>query len=157
MKTASGCWKSVNCRVLTSQLSAIQRRLEVLRGSSTCPSQSDVWVLARGGTDLVSIVVEGNVSEPFGLTLEDWRKVASPGKEKRLSFICNALSLNHSPVDSIRYQLIHRTASAVVKARRFNAAHGMMPVHPFLNKLRIAPLSSRIHSVFTQPKQAFAD
>ena len=95
------------------------------------PSQSDVWVLARGGTDLVSIAVEGKVSEPFGPTLEDWRKDASLGKEKRLSFICKALGLNHSPVDSIRYQLLHRTASAVVEARRFNAAHAMMLVHSF--------------------------
>ena len=48
-----------------------------------------------------------------------------------MSFICKALGLNHSPVDSIRYQLLHRTASAVVEARRFNAAHAMMLVHSF--------------------------
>ena len=95
------------------------------------PSQSDVWVLARGGTDLVSIAVEGKVSEPFGLTLEEWRKDASPGKEERLNFICKQLSLNPSPHDSIRYQLLHRAASAVVEARRFNAAHAMMLVHSF--------------------------
>ena len=36
------------------------------------PSQSDVWVLARGGTDLVSIAVEGKVSEPFGPTITNY-------------------------------------------------------------------------------------
>ena len=95
------------------------------------PSQSDVWVLARGGTELVSIAVEGKVSEPFGPTLEEWLKDASPGKEERLDFICHQLSINPSPPGSIRYQLLHRAASAVVEARRFNAAHAMMLVHSF--------------------------
>ena len=36
-----------------------------------------------------------------------------------------------SPGDSIRYQLLHRAASAMVEARRFNAAHAMMLVHSF--------------------------
>ena len=71
------------------------------------------------------------MSEPFGPTLEEWRKDASPGKEERLNFICKQLGLNPSPPDSIRYQLLHRTASAVVEARRFNAAHAMMLVHSF--------------------------
>src|SRR5210317_1816022 len=35
-------------------------------------SQNDVFVLAKSDADLVSIAVEGKVSEPFGPTLGEW-------------------------------------------------------------------------------------
>ena len=95
------------------------------------PSQPDIWVLARGQTDLVSIAVEGKVSEPFGPTLQEWHNAPTPGKKERLDFICEQLGLNCRPPDNIRYQLLHRTASAVVKARCFNASHATMLVHFF--------------------------
>lgn len=31
----------------------------------------------------------------------------------------------------MRYQLLHRTASAIIEAHRFNAAHAVMLVHSF--------------------------
>ena len=31
----------------------------------------------------------------------------------------------------VRYQLLHRAASAVIEANRFNAAHAMMLIHSF--------------------------
>src|SRR5256885_2125558 len=34
-------------------------------------------------------------------------------------------------VAGIRYQLLHRTASAVIEARRFGATHAVMLVHSF--------------------------
>ena len=33
--------------------------------------------------------------------------------------------------DGLRYQLIHRTASAIIEAKRFNASHAVMLVHSF--------------------------
>lgn len=80
---------------------------------------------------MVSIAVEGKVSEAFGPTLEEWRKDLTPGKEKRQSFICDLLELDVQLPGSIRYQLLHRTASAILEARRFNAEHAMMLVHSF--------------------------
>ena len=120
-----------------------QNRSTILKFCSCCPSTKfrcgealdhrsltfGCWL--GGGADLVSIAVEGKVSEPFGPTLEEWRKDASQGKEDRLEFICEQLGINPSPPGSIRYQLLHRAASAVVEARRFNAAHAMMLVHSF--------------------------
>nr|WP_320041960.1 hypothetical protein [uncultured Desulfobacter sp.] len=35
-------------------------------------SQNDIWVLGKTDTHLVSFTVEGNVSEPFGPTAEEW-------------------------------------------------------------------------------------
>jgi len=40
-------------------------------------SQNDIFVLATGNDQLVSIMVEGKVSEPFGQTIGEWRENAS--------------------------------------------------------------------------------
>lgn len=48
------------------------------------PSQNDVWVLAWSKQGLVSIAVEGKVSETFGTTISEWFSEDSSGKEKRL-------------------------------------------------------------------------
>ncbi len=103
-----------------------------LPGGST-PSLSDVWVLAKSDDELVSIAVEGKVSEPFGQTLGEWLTDASLGKRIRLNLICEQLGLKPPLPLNIRYQLLYRTASAVLEARRFNATHAMMLVHSFSN------------------------
>lgn len=96
------------------------------------PSQSDIFVLARGGNRLISITVEGKVSEPFGDTVFVWFKNASPGKKKRLDFLCEKLQIeNRENLDKIRYQLLHRTASAIIAAEKFNAPNALMLVHSF--------------------------
>ncbi len=95
------------------------------------PSQNDLFVLARGGDgQLVAIMVEGKVAEPFGPTLGEWQAAESPGRRKRLAFLTALLGLGDVP-DYIRYQLLHRTASAVIEARRFNARSAVMLVHSF--------------------------
>lgn len=94
-------------------------------------SQNDLFVLARGTTGPVSIMVEGKVSEPFGPTLDEWRKDASPGKESRLQFLLSVLGLTQSPVGSIRYQLLHRAASSLITGEQFRASAAVMLVHSF--------------------------
>ena len=111
-------------------LLAIPEHQVSLPGGSR-PSQNDIWVLARAGNNLVSIAVEGKVSESFGPTIQEWRKDSSPGKDKRLTYLCNELGLVLSLPDGLRYQLIHRTASAIIEAKRFNASHAVMLVHSF--------------------------
>ena len=95
------------------------------------PSQNDIWILAKAHDDLVSIAVEGKVSEPFGPTIAEWLVNESKGKRKRLEFLKNTLGLEKSVPETIRYQLLHRTASAIIEAKRFNASHAMMMVHSF--------------------------
>ncbi len=94
-------------------------------------SQNDCWVLARTANDLVSIAVEGKVSEPFGPTMGEWSKDASPGKTERLFYLCSQLGLNIDLPENIRYQLLHRTASAVIEAKRFHANQAVMVIHSF--------------------------
>ena len=95
------------------------------------PSQTDIFVLAKNKQDLIAIAVEGKVSESFGETIKDWRKNESKGKKIRLKFLCDLLQLNQNNLQEIRYQLLHRTASAVIEAKRFNASTALMLVHSF--------------------------
>jgi len=94
-------------------------------------SQNDIFILARGNSQLISIMVEGKVSEPFGETIADWRLHDRGGKTVRLKFLCDELQLDEDRIDYIRYQLLHRTASAVIEAKRFNAQNALMLVHSF--------------------------
>jgi hypothetical protein len=45
--------------------------------------------------------------------------------------LCDVLGLSVAPPLHIRYQLLHRTASAIIEAQRFNAKYAMMIVHSF--------------------------
>ena len=95
------------------------------------PSQTDLWLLARSKSGLVSIAVEGKVDESFGPTLSEWQDGASEGKRKRLDFMLRLLGLSAEPPGNTRYQLLHRTASAVIEAQRFIAPQALMLVHSF--------------------------
>lgn len=94
------------------------------------PSQNDIWVLARSDGRLISIAVEGKVSEPFGPTVQEWQTESSSGKSERLAYLLTLLGLSSVPY-TIRYQLLHRTASAIIEAQRFTATHAVMLVHSF--------------------------
>lgn len=97
----------------------------------TRPSQNDIFVLGRAQGQLVAIMVEGKVSESFGPTVGEWKATESQGKTQRLKFIREQLGLEEELPLDIRYQLLHRTASAVIEAKRFNARSAAMLVHSF--------------------------
>ena len=94
-------------------------------------SQNDVWELGETPSGLVSIAVEGKVSEPFGPTVGEWFENKTSGKEKRLKFLCDELGFNFPPPFKVRYQLLHRTASAILEAKRFRAKEAVMVIHTF--------------------------
>jgi len=100
-----------------------------LPGGST-KSQNDAFVLARTSEGLVSITVEGKVSESFGPTLGKWN-THTRGKTIRLKYLLEQLGLTAELDPGIRYQLLHRTASAVIEAKRFHATTAVMIVHSF--------------------------
>ena len=96
------------------------------------PSQNDLFVLGKASDgQLVAIVVEGKVNEPFGPTLAEWNTPISPGKTIRLKHITDALGLPGELLPVVRYQLLHRAASALILAARFNARYALMLVHSF--------------------------
>ena len=94
-------------------------------------SQNDIFVLAKGIGHLVSIAVEGKVDESFGKVIADWKFHDRGGKKVRLKYLCEVLQLDVNKIDHIRYQLLHRTASAVIEAKKFNAENALMLVHAF--------------------------
>jgi hypothetical protein len=105
--------------------------LQVDLPGGTRPSQTDLWLLGRVPDGLASVAVEGKVAEPFGPTVAEWLEGASSGKHRRLDFLAQTLHV-HTPVPAaIRYQLLHRTASAIIMADRFHAKHALMLVHSF--------------------------
>ena len=102
-----------------------------MRGGSR-PSQNDIFVLARGNGQLISITVEGKVSEPFGQTVGKWKEHDSKEKLCRVKHLLEKLGIEeHIPIDKIPYQLLHRTASAMIEAKRFKAENALMVVHSF--------------------------
>ena len=94
-------------------------------------SQNDIWVLARCATGLVSIAVEGKVGEPFGETVSEWMATPTSVKKKRFEFLGSTLCIGSTLPGDIRYQLLHRTASAIIEAKRYCAQHAVLMVHSF--------------------------
>jgi hypothetical protein len=122
---------------------AIPEHRVALPGGSRA-SQTDLFALARSGSDLISIAVEGKVAEAFDTTVGEWldRRAAEQAKRgrprqpsaqarKRLTFLCELLQLEEGDILDLRYQLLHRTAAAILEAQRFAAHHALMLVHSF--------------------------
>jgi hypothetical protein len=138
------CWQEADG--IPSEMLSVLERMPALRGLETLfaipehkvplpggrrPSQNDVWVLAKSVEGLVSIAVEGKVSEPFGPTVGEWLEGSSTGKQVRLRYLCDTLNVDFPPPEHLRYQLFHRTASAVIEAERLGAPNAVMAVHSF--------------------------
>lgn len=95
------------------------------------PTQADVWVLASHSAGLASIAVEGKKEESFGPTLDEWLIDASRGKQERLAFLTNLLGLSLPLSGLIRYQFLHRSASAILEAQRFRANIAVLLIQSF--------------------------
>jgi hypothetical protein len=143
-RTLANCWQDVEGfpQSFAAALSDADLDLELLLAlpehrvplpGGSRPSQTDLFVLARDGTGaLITIAVEGKAGEAFGPLVSEWLRDDQGGKTKRLAYLLETLGLpSDAPVDALRYQLLHRTASAVIEAGRFNAEHAMMVVHAF--------------------------
>lgn len=148
-RTLAHCWHDPACdRGLPPELREAFDRVDRLKGLEVLmaipehkvalpggrrASQSDIWFL--GGTDreLASVAVEGKVNEDFGPLVSEWLSDANErsGKGDRLAALKDLLQLGPADVSGVRYQLLHRTASAVLEARRFHAGVAVMLVHAF--------------------------
>jgi hypothetical protein len=96
------------------------------------PSQNDLFVMARTqNSELVTIMVEGKVSETFGPTINDWLRDKSKGKQERYEFIKTKLHITTNIIQELRYQLFHRLLSVIIEMERYNTAAGIMLIHSF--------------------------
>ncbi len=79
----------------------------------------------------LSVAVEAKAGEDFDRRLSEWLVSDGEGKTQRLEFLCRTLGLDSNPDKSLRYQLFHRAASAVLEARRWRVEKAMMLVQSF--------------------------
>ena len=93
-------------------------------------SQTDVWALLKTPSGLASLAVEGKAGEPFDKTVKEWDD-GSSNRQTRLQGLCRTLGLSVNNVSDLRYQLLHRAASAVLEAQRFGASEAVLVVQSF--------------------------
>ncbi len=94
------------------------------------PSCTDVLAIARNDLGLCVIAVEAKVLEDFGPPVAEKRQSESEGQLQRLQFLHDLLGVKRFD-DAIRYQLLHRTASALLTAKQFHAQTAVMLVQAF--------------------------
>jgi hypothetical protein len=95
------------------------------------PSFTDILAITRNDLGLCLLAVEAKVNEHFGpLVAEKLSESASEGERSRLNYLQDLLQL-HSLDPEIRYQLLHRTAAALLSAKEFFASTAVMLVQSF--------------------------
>jgi hypothetical protein len=141
--TAAACWHAAADRLPSEIVSLLsgsdEPALQDLRLLAAIPewevplpggnrsSFTDVLALARNTLGLCAIAVEAKAGEDFGPTLSAWMSDASDGREARLKYLQDLLGATFP--GTMRYQLLHRTASALLAAMEFHAATAVMLVH----------------------------
>ena len=99
-------------------------------------SQSDILVQAISESGVITMAIEGKAREGFDKSIGSWLQDSThrSGKPPRLHFLVEKLGLQGKDLMPIRYQLLHRTASALIEAERFGASTAVMLVHSFSQK-----------------------
>jgi len=95
------------------------------------PSQNDLWLILWTPQGYASVTVEAKAGEEFDKPIDQWLREDSKGKDARLRFLSNTLCLADPCPGHIRYQLVHRTASAILEAKRCHFALALMLVQSF--------------------------
>jgi hypothetical protein len=94
------------------------------------PSQTDLLAIVSVRDGLAILAVEGKAGETFGKYVHEWRD-GSDGKEARLEGLCKILGLSPQAAMPLRYQLLHRAASAILEAERYRTRTAALLVHSF--------------------------
>lgn len=108
----------------------LERCTDLRDGRSTA-SQTDLLAVTGVGANLAIIAVEGKVTETFDKLVTEWLSDGSEGKRQRLNSLCELLGLDPGEVGDLRYQFFHRTAAAILEARRYRASKAILLIHSF--------------------------
>lgn len=96
------------------------------------PSQNDILALFRTENALTVMTVEGKAKEDFDKKIIDWKQSRSEkGAKERLGFLLEKIGIKDKVIDSLRYQLFHRLASALIMAEKFHAKNAIMTIQSF--------------------------
>lgn len=104
-----------------------ERKTSLNDGRPSHP-QSDLLAIVGLGSGLGVIAIEAKVDEGFDKAVEEWRRLDSVGKARRIEGLCDRLGIDPGLVGPVRYQLFHRVASALIEAKRYRANHAAMIV-----------------------------
>lgn len=115
-------------------LDAFAERSTSLNVGRPSHSQSDMLAIMRLSEGLGALSIEAKVDEGFDKTVEAWMGNGSEGKRARLAKLCKLFGIDENAVGQLRYQLLHRTASAVIEAKRYRAAQAAMIVQSWSEK-----------------------
>jgi hypothetical protein len=130
-------------------LAALPEWQTPLEGGETA-SHTDVLALARNEHGLCVVAVEAKVNEDFGPLVKDKRAELSDGQRRRLDYLQFLLHLKQID-DGIRYQLLHRTAAAILTAQEFHAHVAVMMVQSFGKKESVrADFDAFLHALDAQ-------
>ena len=100
-------------------------------GDGQRPTQTDLMAVLGVGDELAVLAVEAKVDESFGPTVDEWLVGATEAKHRRLAYLAGLFGLDPAGCGPLRYQFLHRTASAVLEARRYRAKRAVMLVQSF--------------------------
>jgi uncharacterized protein DUF6946 len=103
---------------------------------------TDLMGYARNRADEpVVLAVEAKAHEPFGLPVRSWLRgevdepssntEPHPARERRFAFLCERLGFSVDLECGLRYQLLHRTVSAVMEGELHAAAAVVVLIHDF--------------------------
>jgi len=90
-------------------------------------AQTDLWVLARTPRGLLSIVVDAGRGDADDGTAREWHTAES--HEKTTMALRSLLEIDRESELAIGHRLFHRTACALLEARRFFASGAAVIIH----------------------------
>jgi hypothetical protein len=96
-------------------------------------SQNDLWALLKTTSGFVSLAVEAKAGEKLDDLVREWlpKDGVRSRKAERLAALQRRLAIAEADTSAIRYQLLHRTASALKEAERFGASWAVLLVQSF--------------------------
>ena len=114
----------------------------VFLDSRVAPSMTDLMAYGRNAKgDPIVVAVEGKADQPFGSRVWSWVRgderdptmAAEPRRTRRprLEFLSQHLGQSIPSDSPLRYQLLHRTVSAVLEGQLHGAAAALVLVHAF--------------------------
>ena len=98
------------------------------------PSQTDLLAVLGIGDTLAVLGIEAKVDESFGKLISEWLEDGGDGKARRLAHLCKMFALEPDSVGALRYQLLHRTASVLIEAKRFRSSKAVIIIESFCTR-----------------------
>lgn len=125
LATTLSSFKSAHLTDLKLLLARPEWEVSLEGGETT--SNTDVLAICRNAEGLCIVAVEAKVHEDFGPLVGQKRAEASSGQAARLTYLEGLFCVERFD-DGLRYQLVHRTASALLTAQEFHAGSAVMMV-----------------------------